>query len=103
MAKPIVFRHESASANLHIWDDNRSTLSEVFAEQPGLGHGTELLRKVAAYADLHNLHILIAVQQFFYRDNRGLNNQQLVSFYSKFGFERIPDTKPIQMIRIPVS
>jgi len=89
------FKLGMASAQLLIWDDGTSRLSNVYSRDRGLGQATRLLEKIAAFADEQKLSIFLTVKRFGYADRKALTNAQLVEFYSKFGFEIVLDGEPI--------
>jgi hypothetical protein len=79
----LVFSHKSASLSLKT-RDGFLLLTNLYSIKPGNGHATELMGKVEEYADQHKVVIKLIAKQ--YGNARGLNNDQLVTFYKKFGF-----------------
>lgn len=86
MAKVIGFKHESASVDLTVWGDGTATVGRLYARQRGLGHGGQLMQEVCTYADGAGL-TLVLIAWPFGAARQGLDKHQLVTFYSKFGFE----------------
>lgn len=84
---PVVvrFSHESSTAKLTVWDEERATVSNVFSVKPRRGHASGLMQEIVSYADISGLTLLLEVQQ--YGNARGLSNAGLKRFYGKFGFE----------------
>ena len=60
----------------------------------GKGYASKLLQEVCISADKHAIVLLIAPKPF---DN-GLDQEQLISFYSRHGFVKIQDN-PVLMAR----
>lgn len=98
----IVFDYESCCAVLELHDFKYATLSSLRSGVRNQGHATEVMKKIVEYADKHNLGLFLTVQAYGPPDI--LNNNQLESFYKKFGFEISPtgpkNRKPKQMIRM---
>lgn len=92
--------YESASARIK----NKGTkhlVTNVVAQERGLGHGTGLMRRVTEYADARGLDLeLIAHPSHSMPIQTVLNHEQLVEFYKKFGFRVIVWTKPVRMLRL---
>lgn len=98
-----VFKFQSARVTLEHFDNGTAKLSGLYSEERGQGHASELLMEVTRYADKHELAMWLILQRFG-DPHGGLSNQQLVSFYQKFGFDILDDTeRPITMIRYPIS
>lgn len=92
------FNYESAQAVL-IFDETKleGRLVNVKSEVTGQGHARGVLQMAVDYADKHRMDIRLRARQ--YGNPRGLTNPQLVEFYSKFGFVKVGDTKPVAMFR----
>jgi len=80
----VKFKHESASANLRKDDHGVWNLTSVYSESRGKGHASELMRKISEYADVHGITVNLMARE--YGAVKGLTNQQLVTFYRKYGF-----------------
>lgn len=79
------FRHGGASGQLRFLDHEHAVLANVHSVNRGQGEGTELMKKIVAYADRHGLTVYLRAQRFTSRD--APDNNQLVAWYQKFGFE----------------
>lgn len=94
------FEYGSATAMLSEIDDHVYLLSSVFARERGKGHATRLMQDIVDYVDEHEGVIFLTAQQYGHPTD-GLNNRELLKFYSKFGFardDRYPKP-PFRMIR----
>lgn len=98
------FQHEGASAKLTTMGDGRYSVTNVFSKFPGMGQARCVMEQLVAYADKHELQLVLTVQEYRGQTGRGFNNEQLETFYSKFGFVRHPNSFPPHiMYRDPVS
>ena len=97
------FHYESASCEVTIVS-GQGLVHRVYAEKRGLGHATGLLRRVAEWADENDLELFLRAQAYGHPVQTILDNNQLIKFYSKFGFERvkIKDDDDICMTNIPM-
>lgn len=80
------FRYESATCKLTISEGNNADLSHVYAKVRGQGHATVLLTQVMEFADKNDLQLYLRVRGYGGPVQTMLSNEQLVRFYSKFGF-----------------
>lgn len=88
------FKNEGCSAYISINKERRvAILSNVLSTRLRQGYANQLLQEIIEYADFHNYELVLHAQRFHYRNTNGLNNQQLVSFYQKFGFVIDPEHK----------
>ena len=93
---PLVY--ESAKALLHVFENGLASLSDVHVTDLRQGHATGLMKQIEQYADDNNLQVMLEVRR--YGDpHHGMSNAQLEQFYSRFGFVRQGERKPIVMIR----
>lgn len=102
-SKSINFKYASGSATLKFRvDQKEALLSDVRADIPGVGHGSAVMEAVVLYADNYGIDILLKAQKNG-DPHTGLTNEQLVAFYSKFGFVAQKDTKPVMMVRKSIA
>lgn len=83
------FNYESAKCVLTIWDETKATLIDVCSTDRKKGHATELLKMLTAFADKRGLKLITAAEA--YGNEPGLSTDQLVMFYTKFGFVALGD------------
>lgn len=96
------FTHETSTARLTIWDNNVGHITGVYSRVRGQGYASQLLTSIIQYADENYLKLILEVESYGKDDLQKLNNDQLVGFYSKFGFEIVPDGgSPLLMDRRP--
>jgi len=97
-----VIKYESASANLLMQPDGSAFLLNVMSKERGQGHGTKLMERICTFADQNRLRLTLSVQRFG-DPHGGLDNQQLLDFYKKFGFTvtKKERRQPVEMERIP--
>lgn len=94
------FNYESATAQLNFYDDGLVTLSHVYSKKRGLGHATGVVRLVTEFADEKGIDLTLQVRRYGHTDMLSPSNEQLIEFYSKFGFNRLRDrNKKIMMTR----
>ena len=93
------FNVGKASGRLLIWTDGVARVSGIISRNKGQGEGSELMTQICKYADENGLDLSLYVQR--YGDpHQGLSNEQLISFYMKFGFYIEDDgKKPVMMWR----
>lgn len=94
----VSFTHESAGALLHEWGNGTASLSDLHVRTYRQGHATALMKKLESYADKHKLVLILQVRRYG-TPHEGMSNSELEMFYSKFGFIRQSDRKPVVMIR----
>lgn len=93
----VSFRYRGASAYLSIVEPHESAgqkvafLYEVFSKNRGQGEATKLLAEIVAYCKEENLPIWLDVEPYE-SGNNGLNKEQLIKFYSKFGAKVVETT-----------
>lgn len=96
----VELRYESASARIK-QKNGKYILTNVVAQERGLGHGRKLMELVSEYADGNQIDLeLIASPSRTMPTNTILAYDQLVAFYHKFGFREIVWTKPVRMLRL---
>jgi GNAT superfamily N-acetyltransferase len=92
-ARVIKFRNDKASASLCDWGDGTSSLAYLYSRAKGQGYATSLMETIVAYADSHHIRsIYMEVEQYGPKNQNSLTTDQLVTFYSKFGFVVDRDT-----------
>lgn len=95
----IRFRCESASVKLERIESNLYSLRNLWAHQKGKGHGSCVMRKAIAFADLNDIAIMLVVSSY---GQAGLTDEQLERFYKRLGFEVMSGTRGYtHMIRKP--
>lgn len=96
------FTYKSASCVLR-WSGLKGVwiVYSVLATEPGQGHGTGLMRKVCEEADRLECSLGLRVRPYFYKRGEGLNKDQLILFYEKFGFQSVQDDLDGFMYRRP--
>lgn len=95
----VVIRFESASAVLKE-RDGMVQLRNVQSKKGGLGHGTGVMLLVCKYADRHQLDLYLQVRPYRSPVNPNvLNVSQLIVFYEKFGFRKLPNSNKNWMLR----
>lgn len=100
MVKHTVHKH-SAQAVLHPREDGTVKISNLYVQQRGQGHASALLAEITEIADEHHFLLWLEVRRYGPPRN-GLDNNQLVKLYEKFGFVIVSHKKPIMMHRIPL-
>lgn len=89
------FSCESASAELKIMRGNLGFLTSVFSHDRGLGHGRLIMTEITEWADLSKMTLeLIALGYAAGKLKPNLSEEELVWFYEKFGFYRVPHYLP---------
>lgn len=96
------FRYGDAQVTLVYEDDNTARLIGLYSESRGRGEAKQVMLEATHYADKHGIAIWLEVQR--YGDWRNsLDNNQLISFYERFGFDLIvDDRRPQWMTRDPL-
>lgn len=61
-------------------------MERIYARVRGQGHATALLREITEWADKNDLELHLTVRSYGHPVHTILSNEQLVRFYSKFGF-----------------
>lgn len=74
----------------------------VYSQDRGKGHATGLLRRVIEWADENDLELFLRAQAYGHPVQTILDNNQLLKFYGKFGFERTDKGDDICMSNIPM-
>jgi GNAT superfamily N-acetyltransferase len=97
------FRRYSASLSLRYDDDGTAKLSNLYSELRGQGHASALMEVVMKHADDEGISLWLEVQRFgATRD--GLDNETLIAFYERFGFDLVEDDRrPRWMTREPLE
>lgn len=75
--------HKSASLYLTVWDKKRATLHDFYAQDPGQGHGTKLLKKALRLCDQRKITVVLEVNSGY---PERMSNKKLRKWYEKFGF-----------------
>lgn len=97
-------KYSQASAKLTQMDDKLYSLSNVWSQSPGQGYGRGVMEKVVHYADQHGLTLILMAQRYGHPIQGRLSNQQLETFYARFGFVRHPNSGlPVTMTREPLA
>ncbi len=96
------FRFGDAQVTLVYEDDRTARLIGLYSESRGRGHAKEVMLEATQHADKHGISIWLEVQR--YGDWRNsLDNDQLISFYERFGFDLVADDRqPRWMTREPL-
>ena len=89
MTRVLQFKHETATLNLTNWEDGTASVSDVYTVERRKGHATKLLTKVVEFADRRGLILKTAAEAYGVEPR--MTTDQLVSFYSKFGFVLLSD------------
>lgn len=96
------FEYGHASAKLIFIDPGLYALSDLRSESLNQGHARQVMLRVMHYADKHDLLLRLIVQQNRHPDPQAMDNDQLETFYSKYGFKRDSgSTRPYTMTRYP--
>ena len=100
----LMFDYEAAKARLTIWDNGIGTVSGVFSRVRGKGYANVVMSGLTEYADKENLELQLEVSRYGYSDTLSPGNEELIKFYSKFGFEVVPESgRPVLMTRPKLS
>lgn len=91
------FEHETATAAVRHHGGGLASLVNMFSRTRRKGHATALMQKVVDYADEQHLTLMLVAQR--HSITTGLNDEQLVEFYKKFGFRVRDNTLPVVMER----
>lgn len=94
------FRYESATCKLTEHGDGTADLTHVYAKNRGQGHASGLLRLVMEYVDSRELTVYLRVRAYGGPVQTMLSNEQLIKFYSKFGFEDKSDGCAVMALMI---
>lgn len=96
------FSYESARVTLVYERNQTARLIDLYSENRGRGDAKEVMLEAIRYADKHGITIWLEVQR--YGDWRNsLDNDQLISFYERFGFDLVDDNRrPRWMTRDPL-
>lgn len=84
------FAYGGATATLMDLGSQRYSLSSVFSNYLGKGDARGLLQKITTFVDERDASISLIVQRYHYTRPPAMDNQQLIEFYSKFGFQLDP-------------
>jgi GNAT superfamily N-acetyltransferase len=99
--KKITVHMHSAQAVLHPQADRTVKISNLYAQQRARGHASALLSEIVGIADEEHILLWLEVQRYG-APRDGLDNNQLMEFYRKFGFVKVEDgRKPVMMHRLP--
>ena len=96
------FRYGDAQVTLVYEDDTTARLIGLYSDNRGKGEAKQVMLEATQHADQYGLTIWLEVQR--YGDWRNsLDNDQLISFYERFGFDLInDDRRPRWMTRYPL-
>ena len=78
---------------------NLRVLSNLQSIQKKQGHASALLLSICTKADINGIVLMLNPKS---EDDNGMNTDQLMDWYSKFGFVKIQD-KPIVLMARPVK
>ena len=95
------FEYESASCEVTIVS-GQGLVHRVYSKDRGKGHANGLLRRVTEWADENDLELFLRAQAYGHPVQTILDNNQLIQFYGKFGFERTDSGDDICMSNIPM-
>jgi len=96
------FHYGDAQVTLVYEDDATARLIGLYSESRGKGEAKEVMLEATRHADKLGVTIWLEVQRFGDWRN-SLDNNQLVSFYERFGFDLIADERrPRWMTRYPL-
>jgi GNAT superfamily N-acetyltransferase len=79
------FRYNSATGAVAV-RGKKGTVLRIYAKTRGQGDATALLRKITRWADENDLELHLSVRSYGHPVQTILSNEQLVTFYAKFGF-----------------
>lgn len=98
-----VFRYGGAEVTLVYEENNKAMLVGLHSKNKRQGEATAVMLDAVAYADKYDISLWLEAQR--YGDWRtSLDNQQLIKFYERFGFDLVNDKRrPRWMIREPLS
>lgn len=96
------FSYGGAQVTLIYDDDQTARLVALYSETRGLGHAKEVMIEAMQHVDKHGIAVWLEVQR--YGDWRNsLDNHQLISFYERFGFDLVDESRqPRRMTREPL-
>lgn len=97
-AVQFMFKYKSATATVHVFEDEPATVYQLTSTKRKKGHATGLMRQIIKWADKHG-HVLNITAEAFGEDSFK-KNKDLADFYRRFGFT---DRKnpPIHLKRKP--
>ena len=99
MTYTISMSYKSARVELIVWEDeDTGSVSSLWSDYRGRGHAIGLFERVIHLADALKLNLILEVAPYG-DEPKGLDKDQLVSFYKKFGFEMIDSTTMERKIR----
>lgn len=79
---------------------NYTKIYNLHSTSPGQGHATRLLEFVIFCASKEGVTLYLVAKEFS-TNIRGMNNNQLMTFYKGLGFEHLPGTPEFVLIRKP--
>lgn len=94
------YHFKSAYVVLVRWDDGRSTLAGLQADERNKGHASGLMEELIKVFDEEQLTVLLDAKPFGRRKD-GLTTQQLAKFYEKYGFVVVDNVQWVLMERVP--
>lgn len=95
------FRYGDAEVTLVYEDDKTAMLVGLFSKSRGRGDAKAVMMEAMQYADKHGLGVWLEARR--YGDWRtSLNNDQLISFYERFGFDLVGQPRSNLMTREPL-
>lgn len=95
------FQHKGATARVAIYENHTAHISGVYSRYRGKGEATTLMQGICEYLDINGYPAQLEVSS--YGSMLGsLDNEQLITFYQKFGFVMVTDdASPTLMRRSP--
>lgn len=94
------FTYGQASAYIFPLDEDTYAISNVWSTERGVGHGTGVMEEIINWADAYEVTLRLVVQRYGNPNWPGLDNQQLIRFYEKFGFVADDAKPPVSMTRL---
>jgi GNAT superfamily N-acetyltransferase len=97
----VPFQYASATATVNMVADDIGFLNSVYARDRRMGHASGLMEQVISWADGKDVTLHLTAQG--YGNGRIMHNQDLIAFYERFGFRRVPGDNPwpARMVRLP--
>jgi ribosomal protein S18 acetylase RimI-like enzyme len=90
MTYNINLSYRSAQVQVTVWEDESTgSVASLWADHKRRGHASQLMKRLIKIADQMKLDLILEVSA--YGTNNDPNNDQLTSFYKKFGFRTTGD------------
>jgi ribosomal protein S18 acetylase RimI-like enzyme len=88
MTYNINLSYRSARLEVTVWEDEQTgSVTAFWADYRRRGHGTQLMKRLIKIADQMQLNLILEVGA--YGTDKDPNNDQLTTFYKKFGFKTV--------------